>query len=382
MSDYSEKLEIKVVGSLAEIEPEEWNALSDKDPFLKHGFLHGLEKTDCLEPQGWYPQHLVVMEKGLLVGALPLFVRDNSYGEFVFDWSWADAYERAGGRYYPKLVSAVPFSPVMGQRLLVDRSHPAASEIVKSLINTVRNACENSDFSSWHCLFPHESEMTDLKNEGLLVRLGCQYHWLNDNYRDFDDFLGRLISKKRKQIKRERRKVTESELSIEVLEGQDISADHWSTFYNFYCSTFERKWGAPRFTEDFFQQLQLNLPDTAVLLLASDRKKIVAGAFALRGGDTLYGRHWGCAEHYDNLHFELCYYRTIEFCIEKKLRRLDAGAQGEHKIARGFVPVRTWSAHWLKEQSFRSAVRQFLVQETNSIEEYLAALGDHSAFRA
>ena len=382
MNSPSDKLEIKVIDSLAEIEPGEWNALSRNDPFLQHGFFHGLEKTGCLQPQGWYQQHLVALEKGTLVGALPLFVRDNSYGEFVFDWSWADAYERAGGRYYPKLVTAVPFSPVMGQRLLLDETHPAALDITNNLVKAARDACDNSGFSSWHCLFPLESEMATLENEGLLTRLGCQYHWFNDDYRDFDDFLSRLTSKKRKQIRRERRKIKESGLSIQVLEGQEISTDHWAIFYEFYCSTFKKKWGEPRFTEDFFQQLQTNLPDTAVLLLASNKDNIVAGAFALRGGDTLYGRHWGCAAQYDNLHFELCYYRTIEFCIEKKLRRLDAGAQGEHKIARGFVPVKTWSAHWLKEENFRSAVEQFLVQETRSIEGYFANLEHHSAFRS
>jgi predicted N-acyltransferase len=214
-----------------------------------------------------------------------------------------------------------------------------------------------------------------------LVRLGCQYHWFNDNYLTFDDFLSALSSKKRKNIKRERRKVSESGLEIECLSGDGITEEHWKNFYAFYCSTFYQKWGEPRLTLDFFLSLNSRLPDCAVLILAKDKEKYVAGAFALSSEDTLYGRHWGCNENYDSLHFELCYYQTIEYCIRHKLKTLDAGAQGEHKISRGFVPIKTWSLHWLRELSFRKPVENFLNNETEAIEEYINKLEDHSAFK-
>ncbi len=374
-------MEIRVVDTLAGIDREQWDRLAGCDPFLRHGFLHGLEATHCLEPQGWYPQHLVVFEGERLCGAMPLYVRDNSYGEFVFDWSWADAYQRSGGKYYPKLVTAVPFSPVGGRRLLTDAAHPAADDIATALVRAGVSVCNDNGLSSWHCLFPQDHELERLEASGLLARLGCQYHWFNNDYRDFDHFLAHLTSKKRKQIKRERRLVEAQNLTIETLVGAQISAEHWAVFHRFYCSTFHRKWGEPRLTETFFQSLEERLPGAAVLIMARDGERYVAGAFSLRGGDTLYGRHWGCAAQYDNLHFELCYYRTIDYCIAAGLRRLDAGAQGEHKLARGFVPVRTWSAHWIRDSGFRSAIKDFLDHERSALEHYIGSLDDHLAFR-
>lgn len=372
-------LRLRVVDSLAGVDAAAWDALAGDDPFLRHGFLHGLEASDCLAPQGWYPQHVLAYDGERLAGALPLYLRDNSYGEFVFDWSWAEAYERAGGRYYPKLVSAVPFSPVSGRRLLVGDDADAAATAAR-LVAAAVTLCNDNGLSSWHCLFLREDEEAVCAAAGLLPRLGCQYHWFNPGYTDFEHFLADLTSRKRKEIRRERRLVAAHELRIETLVGAQIEAAHWATFHRFYCSTFERKWGEPRLTADFFQRLEERLPGAAVLILAHDGARPVAGAFALRGGDTLYGRHWGCDAHYDGLHFELCYYRTIEFCIAHGLARLDAGAQGEHKLARGFRPVRTCSMHWLRDAGFRRAVDDFLRQERRAIEAYIAGLDAHLAF--
>ena len=374
-------MRLAVLDSLAAIEAAAWDAIAGAHPFLRHGFLHGLEASGCLRPQGWYPQHLVVYEDERLVGALPLYVRDNSYGEFVFDWSWAEAYERAGGEYYPKLVSAIPFSPVTGRRLLIADSVADPAAIAALLVDAGIRACDDNGFSSWHCLFPHADELAWFDRADLLRRLGIQYHWFNNGYRDFDDFLSALTSKKRKQIKRERRLVAQQDIDIEVLVGDAIRAEHWSVFHRFYCSTFHRKWGEPRMTEAFFQSLNTRLPGSAVLILARAAGRYVAGAFALQNDQVLYGRHWGCNSQHDNLHFELCYYQTIEYCIKHGLTCLDAGAQGEHKLARGFVPVSTWSVHWIRESRFRRAVDDFLKHERAAMEHHMQALQTHVAFR-
>ncbi len=374
-------MELEVVDSLSTISPGEWDRLAGGDPFLRHGFLHGLEATDCLSPQGWYPQHVLLREDGALRAALPLYVRDNSYGEFVFDWSWADAYERAGGKYYPKLVTAVPFSPVGGQRLLVTPDVPDPSTLRARLCAAGVQLCNDNQLSSWHCLFPLSEQLPELESAGLVTRLGCQYQWLNPGYSDFDAFLAALTSKKRKQIKRERRLVAEQDLSVETFVGDAITEQHWSVFYRFYCSTFHRKWGEPRLTERFFLELNDRLPGTPFLIMARRGEEYLAGAFGLIGDDTLYGRHWGCSAHADHLHFELCYYRTIDLCLALGLKRLDAGAQGEHKIARGFVPVRTWSAHWIRDNGFRAAVSEFVGRERDAMETYISSLDSHLAFR-
>ena len=374
-------MQVVVLKSLADIDASAWDVLVGDHPFLSHGFLHGLEATDCLAPQGWYSQHLAVYDGTRLVAAMPLYLRDNSFGEFVFDWSWAEAYERSGGRYYPKLVSAIPFSPVTGPRVLIAADRADRAALAQLLIETARTACDDNRLSSWHCLFPATEELPAYDAAGLARRLGCQYHWFNQDYRDFDHFLTALNSKKRKMIKRERRLVTEQALAIEVLTGDQISAEHWTVFHRFYCSTFARKWGEPRLTEAFFQSLEQRLPGAAVLILARDRGHYVAGACALKSKHTVYGRHWGCSAQFDNLHFELCYYQTIAYCIEHGLTTLDAGAQGEHKLARGFVPVPTWSVHWIREPRFRQAVTDFLKRERGAMEHHLHALEDHVAFR-
>ena len=374
--------DIRVIRRLSDLPAAQWNALAlGGDPFLRHEFLVGLEVHGCLEGHGWDPVHLLAFVDGELVGALPLYARDNSYGEFVFDWNWAEAYQRAGGRYYPKLVTAVPFTPVAGARLLLRDGHPARAAVAAQLVTAVMEMTRELDASSWHCLFPQDSDLPLLERPELLVREGCQYHWYNPGYADFEDFLAGLTSKRRKEIRRERRDCAALGLEIELLEGAAISDEHWAVFHAFYCSTFERKFGEPRLTLPFLRHLSAALPAAPVLLLAKDQGRYVAGAFALRGATTLYGRHWGCSGYYRNLHFELCYYRFIDYAIAAGLQHFDAGAQGEHKVPRGFIPIKTWSVHWLRDSGFRQAVADFLRRETRAMDRYVEEVSEHTAYR-
>ena len=373
-------MHITVTNSLKPVPADAWNALVDaREPFLSHAVLSGMEELGCLEGHGWHPSHLLAFEDTRLIGALPLYIRDNSFGEFVFDWAWAEAYERAGGRYYPKLVSAVPFTPVTGSRLLLASDAPAATGI--SLVNYAIQLARDHHFSSWHCLFPTAGQLAAFTHPELIVREGCQYHWFNQEYRDFDAFLATLTSKRRKEIKRERREVSAAGIEIEVYEGRAITDELWDVFYGFYCDTFDRKWGSPRFTAPFFKHLSATDTTTPVLFMARVGAEFVAGAFALRGADTLFGRHWGCDRFVKNLHFELCYYQTIDYCIRQGLSRVDAGAQGEHKISRGFNPVKTWSAHWIRDQGFRRAVADFCQREREHIDDYVASVEAQTAYR-
>jgi len=375
-------MKLFAIDSLADVGAAEWNRLNSAgDPFLSHEFLYGLELHDCLKPQGWYTSHLILRDTdGKLFAAMPLYLRTNSYGEFVFDWAWADAYERAGGSYYPKFVSAIPFTPATGSRLLV--ANPGDLEVaLPALTGAAIDLLAPNEASSLHFLFPDIEQAQQLKEQNLLIRAGCQYHWFNRGYTSFDDFLQALNSKRRKQIRRERRDANAPGMSIEVLYGDAISAEHWAVFHEFYCSTFYRKWGEPRFTESFFHYLSEAIPDAPLLVLGKHDGEYVAGSFSMRGSDTLYGRHWGCSQHFKQLHFELCYYQTIEFCIEQGLRRFDAGAQGEHKIMRGFDPVKTWSAHWISDPRFRDAIADFLERETQHIDHYVDELSGHRAYK-
>lgn len=375
-------LSIQKTDSLAGIHPDDWNNLAGfSNPFLRHEFLRGLEVHDCLPDHGWFPCHVTAWSGNSLQGAVPLYIRTNSTGEFVFDWEWAAAYERAGGRYYPKLVSAIPFTPVCGPRLLVNPLAADMPLVRQTLIRACLGLVEEIQVSGLHILFPDRDDADCLKDNGMLPRLGCQYHWFNDSYHDFDDFLAQLSSRRRKQIRKERREVTRSGVRIQLLKGAEITADHWQWFHEFYCSTFYRKWGEPRLTLPFFRWLGRAMPESTLLVFAHYRGEPVAGAFAMLGEDTLFGRHWGCNRYFPNLHFEMCYYQTIEYCIRHGLKRLDAGVQGEHKISRGFCPVPTRSAHWLANPGFRDAVEQFLGREWQYVEAYIRQLTKHSAYK-
>jgi len=377
-------LSIRKVETLQDVPATEWNKLVPEDnPFLRHEFLAGLERYKCLDDHGWYPAHILAYANDELVGALPLYFKTNSIGEFVFDWSWADAYERAGGQYYPKLVSAVPFTPVTGPRCLIKPDAQNKDEICKEIYTYAKQLAEEADVSGLHYLFPDDSECKILNNdEDLLIRKACQYHWFNHDYHDFDEFLQTLNSKKRKQIKKERRSLLDADIEIEILCGNEITSHHWAVYQQFYNSTFYRKWGEPRFTLPFFESLGRNLPESTLLFLARHQNEYIAGAFAMKGTKSLYGRHWGCYSQYRFLHFELCYYQTIDYCIKHDLNKLDAGVQGEHKISRGFVPVTTWSAHWIADEQFRDAIRNFLKYEQHYIDEYMKELSTHLAYKS
>ncbi|HTT08925.1 MAG TPA: GNAT family N-acetyltransferase [Gammaproteobacteria bacterium] len=375
-------LRIQLCSSLTEIPAAAWNRLaSDATPFLRHEFLAGLEQCGCLRGHGWEPVHILAYEGGLLVGALPLYLKSNSHGEFVFDWDWAEAYQRAGRNYYPKLVTAVPYTPVAGPRLLTAPDAVAGDRVRGALLEQAQELMRDRAASSWHCLFPNETDADSLVARGGLRRLGCQYHWHNAGYDDFEDFLSRLDSKHRKQIRRERREIKESGITVEVLSGPMISEETWRVYHEFYRSTFHRKWGEPRLTLEFFMHLGRALPDQTLLFMAKKNGAYIAGAFAMRDAHTLYGRHWGCRVNQRHLHFEVCYYQTMDYCMGQGLRQLNAGAQGEHKISRGFAPVPTWSVHWLRDPRFALAVADFLERETRAMQEYMTALEQHSPYR-
>jgi predicted N-acyltransferase len=376
-------IDIEIVESIEEISSVEWNKLTEHRayPFVSHEFLSCLEQHHCLTSNGWYPRHLLAWQGTRLLGAMPLYLKTNSYGEFVFDWSWAEAYQRRGGSYYPKLVSAVPFTPVTGPRLLVSEDCSEPSAMLHTLTDAAINFASDLGLSSLHCLFFPQHDSHIFERHGMITRVGCQYHWTNPGYRDFQDFLDTLTSRKRKRIKRERRTVYETGIQVDVLDGSRIDDDLWRTFYTLYCSTFYRKWSEPRLTLNFFKALARKMPMQILLFLARDPSDYVAAAFAMRGTDTLYGRHWGCTRQCRNLHFELCYYRIIEYCIEQGLRYLDAGAQGEHKLSRGFRPTQTRSAHWMRDRAFRRAVQDFIVREAQLLDEYIDSLDAHSPYK-
>ena len=376
-------LSIHKIESLQDVPATDWNNLvPDDNPFLRHEFLAGLERYKCLDEHGWYPAHILAYTGDKLAGALPLYIKTNSVGEFVFDWSWAEAYEQTGRQYYPKLVSAIPFTPVTGPRCLVNQQTINKGEISKQIYNAARQFAEDSNISSLHYLFPDEVEQLQLASDGLLIRKACQYFWFNHHYQDFGEFLQTLNSKKRKQLKMERRTIINTGIELEILHGAEITSRHWAIYHQFYRSTFYRKWGDPRFTLPFFESLSRTMPDATLLFMAKYKNEYVAGAFAMKGTETLYGRHWGCNNQFKFLHFELCYYQTIEYCIQHGLKKLDAGVQGEHKISRGFVPATTWSAHWIANEQFRSAVQDFLDREQQYIEGYMNELSTHLAYKS
>lgn len=371
----------RVIDSLESVSTAEWQTLQTGDnPFLSRAFLYGLEKFGCLANQQWQSAHILLEENNTLLGLMPLYIKQDSYGEFVFDWAWADAYHRAGHAYYPKLVSAIPFTPVSGPRLLI-AEHADIDTCRARLVEAVRTLIEENRLSSAHVLFPDEDEMQTYTEHQAMSRLTIQFHWLNDGYRDFSDFTDRMTSKKRKKLLRERRDVISAGVEIERLTGSDITEAHWQVFHDFYCTTFYKKWGEPRMNLDFFLWLGETIPDQTLLILAKQNNRYIAGAFAMHDRDTLYGRHWGCNTEVPFLHFELCYYQTIEHVLESGLLKLDAGVQGEHKLARGFSPVGMSSAHWIREQAFSQAIKDYLKRETGMVREHIAMLETHLPYK-
>ena len=374
-------METLCIPSLGDIAPEQWDALViDQHPLLSHAFLYGMEQHGCLgQHSGWIPRYIVIQQAGELIAAMLLYEKTNSWGEFVFDHAWADAYARYGLAYYPKLVSAIPFSPVFGQKLLVKAGQEA--ELYPHLLRGALAAARELDCSSLHVLFPLPAEQSFFKQKGLLARHDCQYHWRNHRYASFDDFLSRLSSRKRKNIKRERGRVKAAGITFRVLDGLSAKPKDWQHFTEFYNSTYERKWGAPIFNQAFFESTAKALGEKMILVLADRKKACIAGALMYRGENILYGRHWGCLEYHDALHFETCYYQGIDYCSKHGIEIFEPGAQGPHKVARGFEPVLTHSTHWLADERFRPAIKQFTRDEKEMILMQIKDAERHSAYK-
>jgi hypothetical protein len=378
MPDGSPALTLTLHQAIGEVPAAEWDACAGTgNPFVSHAFLSVVEESlSATSRTGWLPRHAVLRDaEKRVVAAAPMYAKSHSYGEYVFDHGWAQAFERAGGRYYPKLQVASPFSPVPGPRLLV-RGVPR-----RALAGALAQACGELGFSSVHATFCTEDDWRAFGRAGWLQRVGMQYHWENAGYADFEAFLGALNARKRKSIRRERREAQNCGLEFVTLRGGDIGRREWNAFYEFYTSTVDRKWGSAYLTRDFFSLLGKRLGDAVVLMLARSKHQWVAGALNLMGEEALFGRNWGCLGEYPFLHFELCYYRAIDFAIAQGLARVEAGAQGEHKIQRGYLPRPTWSAHWIAHAGLRRAVSDFLDHERVEKQAEMAALASLSPFR-
>ncbi|MCF6283443.1 MAG: GNAT family N-acetyltransferase [Candidatus Polarisedimenticolaceae bacterium] len=376
-------MHVTILTALSQVPREEWNALvPEEHPFLKYEFLSALESHGCVgERFGWLPQHIVLYDSvGRLVGAMPLYLKFNSYGEFVFDMSWAQAYDRANLDYYPKLVSAIPYTPVTGRRLLYAAGQEAA-KIEQRLTSAAIEHAEKLGCSSIHWLFPSSEQHQHLMQHGLLSRMDCQFHWQNLGYRDFENFLSRFTSRKRKNIRKERRHVESEAIRLKVLHGNEMSREEWGHLYQFYRLTFERKQGLPTLSLAFFLELSESMGDQVVVVLAYKEGRCVAGALNYRSANTLYGRHWGCYKEFRSLHFEVCYYQGIEYCITHGLERFEPGAQGEYKASRGFSPTATYSAHWIADPRFRDAIAEFVTHEQSHVQAYIDQMRSHSPYK-
>ena len=375
------KLSLSLHTRIDEIGADEWNACAGEgNPFVSHAFLACVEESGSTGKRtGWLPQHAALRDsEGTLVGCAPMYGKSHSYGEYVFDHAWANAFERAGGNYYPKLQIASPFSPVPGPRFLI---RPDGGVKMATMGAAVAQACGELGLSSVHATFCTEAEWQELGEAGWLQRMGMQFHWYNQGYASFDDFLGAMSSRKRKTLRRERRDAQACGLEFVTLRGPEITRAHWRDFHRFYTSTVDRKWGSAYLTPDFFPLLGQRLGDQVVLMLALEHGKPVAGALNLMGSDALYGRNWGCDRDYPFLHFELCYYRAIDFAIEHGLARVEAGAQGEHKIQRGYLPTPTYSVHWIRHRGLHDAVENFLAEERAEKLAEMAELAELGPYR-
>ena len=374
---------IRIVRSLTAVDAGQWNALQlGGNPFLRHEFLLGLEQQRCVGgATGWAASHLLLEDAhGELQGAIPLYLKAHSWGEFVFDWSWAKAYAQANLEYYPKLVSIAPFSPVPGARLLTRAGKDAAAIRLQLVRALIAYALELS-VSSVHVLFATEEERELLAQHGFLLRKDCQFHWHNHDFRDFDAFMATFRSEKRKKALRERRRIEEGGVTFKTLHGAQMTPELWSVVFGFSAATFESRGHEHYLNEGFFQAISAALPDSVMVKLAMHEERPIASAIFFRSDDTLYGRYWGAAADFHSLHFETCYYQGIEYCIEQGLRHFEPGTQGEHKVPRGFEPTATWSAHWIADPRFRRAIDQYLAQERAGVDEYMHSIREHLPFR-
>jgi predicted N-acyltransferase len=368
---------VDVCASISNIAAADWNQLAGRDPFLRHEFLNALHETGCAaEDTGWSPCYLVLRKDGALAGAMPLYLKSHSYGEYVFDWAWADAYHRHGLSYYPKLLNAVPFTPVAGRRVLA--AHAGDRRL---LIEGALALARESRASSLHCLFAPPAEAEDMQRCGLALRRGVQFHWRNAGYVDFESFLATLNHEKRKKIRQERRKVRDAGIVFEWLDGRDISDAHWIFFNRCYRHTYRAHRSTPYLNLDFFRAIGRTMPGNIALVLALKDGQPIAASLAIHDGQRLCGRYWGTLEYHPALHFETCYYQVIEYCIAHGIEIFEGGAQGEHKIARGLLPVATQSAHWLAHPQFAAAVEEFLARESHGMTDYIDELSEHSPYK-
>ena len=384
MSDAA--IEIAAHPDLSDISEADWDACANPsggrplDPFTTYQFLNALEDSGSVGAgSGWQPRYLTASQDGQIIAAAPLYAKGHSQGEYIFDFNWAQAYENAGGRYYPKLQIAVPFTPATGRRFL---TKPGFEQIGMSALiqGAVQIAAEN-ELSSFHTTFCTEAEAIAGEAMGLLSRVSQQYHWVNQDYPDFDGFLASLSSRKRKAIRKERAKALEFSGEIQILTGDDIQPEHWDDFWRFYQDTGNRKWGTPYLTREFFDIAHETMRDDLLLILAEKDGEAIAGALNFIGAETLFGRYWGCSEHHPFLHFEVCYYQAIEFAINNGMTRVEAGAQGEHKLARGYLPVATHSIHWFRDTGFRNAIAQYLDAERKAVGQEIEILTSYGPFR-
>ena len=376
-ADVPSPCRLRVLDDLSHIDSDAWDALSDGQACLSHAFLATLEATGCVGPgTGWRSRHATLWQGEDLVAAMPLYEKHHSYGEYVFDWAWADAYARHGLAYYPKWLAALPFTPIPGMRLL---GCDTASR--KTLLRETLALAKESGLSSLHLLCPTAAEAGWMRDAGLLIRQGVQFHWLNAGYGDFDGFLASLNHDKRKKIRQERRRASAHGLAYRWLDGASARADDWAFFHHCYATTYAMHRSTPYLTARFFIELAARAPHSVRLLLAEREGTPIASAFFLCDRDALYGRYWGATGQLPFVHFELCYYQAIEYCIIHGLSRFEGGAQGEHKLARGLQPVVTYSAHWIRDPRFRDAVDHFLAHETQGVDFYLGELAERSPFR-
>jgi hypothetical protein len=383
------EVEIRVVPNLAEIGQADWDACAcpeaqggarANDPFTTFRFLVALEQSGSVGPgTGWQPQYLTASVAGQVIAVAPMYAKSHSQGEYIFDHNWAHAYERVGGRYYPKLQIAVPHTPATGRRFL---TRPGFEESgIAALVQGAVQLTENNSLSSLHVTFCTQNEAEIAKHLGLMPRKSQQFHWRNNGYADFDGFLGSLNSRKRKNIRKERATAQNFGGQIHVFTGDQIEPKHWDAFWQFYQDTGARKWGTPYLTRAFFDIAHETLRDDIALVLAERDGRFVAGALNFIGADALYGRYWGCSEHHPCLHFELCYYQAIDIAIARGLSTVEAGAQGEHKLARGYLPTPTWSLHWMRDAGFANAVGDYLEAERAAVDEEIEILTDYGPFK-
>ena len=369
----------RILESIAQIEARGWNALAGSaQPFLRHEFFLALEQSGCAAARtGWGPRHLVIEDtKGVPVAAMPLFRKAHSRGEFVFDFSWAGAYAQHGLNYYPKLLTAVPFTPVSGPRVLVGPDVDAKA-VTKSVVRAALDYARSEQLSSWHVLFPSDETSADLDRAGLILRRDCQFHWYNQGYDSFESFLATFTAEKRKKAKRERRRVAEAGIEFDTLHGGDMTASLWDIVYEFYAETFHRHGHEPYLNLDFFKRISAAMPNELMLKVARMGAEPIAVAIFFVGSEALYGRYWGAGGNFHSLHFEACYYQGIEYCIEKKLQRFEPGTQGEHKVPRGFIPTLTHSAHYIADPRFAAAIRDYAQREARGVDSYAAAVNEH-----